>query len=134
MALLVYSDKCKFSGQIIEYIKTQPTLNEIIRYHNISTLGVPSKKITMVPTLVTNEGEMKVGGDVKKWLEKMVPFEFDSWDPRPSVSNIDGTEEPTLFEFDNFGQQLQPDISPELEAKISQNITDAMQKIRTSGA
>jgi hypothetical protein len=30
----------------------------------------------------------------------------------------------------NFGQQLQPEISPELEAKISQNITDAMQKIK----
>ena len=81
MALLVYSDKCKFSSQIIEFIKTQPSLNEIVRYHNISTLGVPSKKITMVPTLVTNEGVMKVGGDIKPWLESMIPFEFESWDP-----------------------------------------------------
>jgi hypothetical protein len=132
MALLVYSDKCKFSGQIIDYIKTQPSLNEIIRYHNISTLGVPSKKITMVPTLVTNEGAMKVGGDIKPWLETMIPFDFDSWDPSPGVcSNIDGTEVPTLFEFDNFGKQLQPDITPELEAKITANIADAMQKVRT---
>jgi hypothetical protein len=133
MALLVYSDKCKFSGQIIEYIKTQPSLNQIIRYHNITTLGVPSKKITMVPTIVTNEGVMKVGGDIKPWLESMIPFEFESWDPSPSsCSNIDGTEMPTLFEFDKFGQQLQPEITPELEAKISTNIADAMQQIRSS--
>ena len=133
MALLVYSDKCKFSSQIIEFIKTQPSLNEIVRYHNISTLGVPSKKITMVPTLVTNEGVMKVGGDIKPWLESMIPFEFESWDPSPSsCSNIDGTEMPTLFEFDNFGAQLQPEITPELEDKISSNVTDAMAKLRAS--
>jgi hypothetical protein len=39
---------------------------------------------------------------------------------------------PTLFEFDKFGQQLQPEITPELEAKISTNIADAMQQIRSS--
>jgi hypothetical protein len=133
MALLVYSDKCKFSSQIIEYIKTQPSLNEIIRYHNITTLGVPSKKITMVPTIVTNEGVMKVGGDIKPWLESMIPFEFESWYPNSiSCTNIDGTETPSLFEFDKFGQQLQPEITPELEAKISTDIADAMQKIRSS--
>jgi hypothetical protein len=86
----------------------------------------------MVPTLVTNEGAMKVGGEIKPWLETMVPFEFESWDPSPGVcSNIDGTENPTLFEFENYGQQLQPEITPEIENKISANIADAMQKIRT---
>lgn len=133
MALLVYSDKCKFSSQIIEFIKAHPSLNEIVRYHNISKLGVPSKKITMVPTLVTNEGVMKVGGDIKPWLESMIPSEFESWDPSPSsCSNIDGTEMPTLFELDNFGAQLQPEITPELESKISSNVTDAIAKLRTS--
>jgi|APCry1669189534_1035231.scaffolds.fasta_scaffold00597_8 hypothetical protein len=133
MALLVYSDKCRFSGQLMEYIKTQPSLNEVIRYHNVTTLGVPSKKITKVPTLVTNEGVMKVGGDIKPWLESMIPFEFDAWDASAGLcSSIDGTENSSLFEFDNFGQQLQPEITPELEAKISSNITDAMAKLRTS--
>jgi hypothetical protein len=133
MALLVYSDKCRFSSQIIEYIKTHPSLNEIIRYHNITTLGVPSKKITMVPTLVTNEGVMKVGGDIKPWLESMIPCEFDAWNASTGLcSSIDGTEEASLFEFDNFGQQLQPEITPDIEEKISSNVTDAMAKLRTS--
>jgi hypothetical protein len=133
MALLVYSDKCRHSMNIISYIKTQPSLLNIVRFHNISTNGVPSKKITMVPTLVTNEGNMMVGGDVKKWLENMVPCEFDSWDTTSrTCSNIDGTEEPTLFELNNYGQSLQPEITEALEAKISANVTDAMQSLRTN--
>jgi hypothetical protein len=86
----------------------------------------------MVPTLVTNEGVMKVGGDIKPWLESLVPFEFGAWDPCPFVSNIDGTEEPTLFEFENYGLQLQPEITPEIESKISMSVTDAMATLRTN--
>lgn len=62
MALLVYSDKCKHSQGIMAFIKSQPALLEIVRFHNVSTNGVPSAKITRVPTLVTNEGKMCVGG------------------------------------------------------------------------
>jgi hypothetical protein len=132
MALLVYSDKCKYSLHILDFIKAQPALSEIIRFHNVTTHGRPHEKITMVPTLVTNEGVMKVGGDIKPWLESMVPFDFDAWDSCPYVANLDGTEEPTLFEFENYGLQLQPEITAELEAKISTNIADAMATIRTN--
>lgn len=131
MALLVYSDKCKWSTDIIQFIKTQPTLLEIVRFHNISTQGVPSKKITKVPTLVTNNGDMKVGGEVKAWLVSMIPVEFESWDSTNNfVSNLDGSESQTLFELDNYGESLQPVLTPELEAKISTSVTDAYQKSR----
>jgi len=132
MALLVYSDKCKWSTDIIQFIKTQPTLIEIVRFHNISTQGVPSKKITKVPTLVTNNGDMKVGGEVKTWLVSMIPVEFESWDSTNNfVSNLDGSESRTLFELDNYGESLQPVLTPELEARISMSVTDAYQKSRT---
>lgn len=132
MALLVYSDKCKWSTDIIQFIKTQPTLIEIVRFHNISTQGVPSKKITKVPTLVTNNGDMKVGGEVKTWLVSMIPVEFESWDSTNIfVSNLDGSESRTLFELDNYGESLQPVLTPELEARISMSVTDAYQKSRT---
>lgn len=132
MALLVYSDKCKWSMEIIQFIKTQPTLIEIVRFHNISTQGVPSKKITKVPTLVTNNGDMKVGGEVKTWLVSMIPVEFESWDSTNNfVSNLDGSESRTLFELDNYGESLQPILTPELEAKISTSVTDAYQQSRT---
>ena len=131
MALLVYSDKCKWSMDIIQFIKTQPALLEIVRFHNITTQGVPSKKITMVPTLVTNEGQMKVGGEVKAWLTSMIPSEFESWSDTPSfTSNLDGTDAPGLFDLDRYGESLQPKLTPELEEKIAMSVTDAFQRAR----
>lgn len=64
MALLVYSDKCKWSQDTMTYIKTQPALLEIVRFWNVNDQGLPSKKITRVPTLVTNDGKMLVGQEV----------------------------------------------------------------------
>jgi len=116
---------------IIQFIKSQPSLIEIVRFHNITTSGVPSKKITKVPTLVTNDGVMKVGGEVKAWLTSMIPVEFESWEEGVGfVSNIDGTETPSLFELDRYGESLQPVITPELEERISMSVTDAYQKAR----
>ena len=132
MALLVYSDKCKWSADIMNFIKTQPSLIEIVRFHNINTAGVPSKKITRVPTLVTNEGQMLVGAEVKNWLMSMIPNDFDSWDGTGNLcSNLDGTENACLFDLDKYGESLQPIMTPELEEKISMNVTEAMQKART---
>jgi hypothetical protein len=132
MALLVYSDKCKWSMEIMQFIKSQPALIEIVRFHNVSTHGVPSKKITKVPTLVTNDGIMKVGGEVKAWLTSMIPSEFESWESSPDfVSNIDGSDTPTMFELDRYGESLQPTMTPELEERNAMSVTDASQKSRT---
>jgi hypothetical protein len=132
MALLVYSDKCKHSQGIIAFIKAQPSLLEIIRFHNVSTHGVPSNKITRVPTLVTNEGKMCVGGEVKTWLESMIPTTFCSWDASGSLcTNIDGTDSnDTFFETSKYGESLEPTWTPELEERISMSVTDAYQKAR----
>jgi hypothetical protein len=131
MALLVYSDKCKFSQEIIAFIKTQPALIEIIRFHNVTTAGVPSKKITRVPTLVTNEGQMCVGAEVKSWLVSMVPTDFESWDMGGGLcTNLDGTENPGMFDLDKYGESLQPILTPELESRISMSVTDAYQAQR----
>jgi hypothetical protein len=132
MALLVYSDKCKWSADIMNFIKTQPALIEIVRFHNINTAGVPSKKITRVPTLVTNEGQMLVGAEVKNWLVSMIPNDFGSWDGTGNLcSNLDGTENECLFDLEKYGESLQPMMTPELEEKIAMNVTEAMQKART---
>ena len=128
MALLVYSDKCKWSQDILLYIKTQPSLLEIVRFWNINTQGIPSSKITRVPTLVTNDGKMCVGQEVKAWLESMVPCDFDSWDAGGKCSNLDGTDDPSLFELESFGQSLQPRLTPELEARISGDVQDQFQQ------
>jgi hypothetical protein len=103
-----------------------------VRFHNVSTHGVPSNKITRVPTLVTNEGKMCVGGEVKSWLESMIPTDFCSWESSGSMcSNIDGTEtNDNLFEMSRYGESLEPLWTPELEQRISMSVTDAYQKAR----
>ena len=129
MALLVYSDKFKFSQEIIQFIKTQPPLIEIVRFHNVTVRGVPSKKIDRVPTLVTNDGKMCVGGEVKAWLVSMIPTDFECWDSgNKFCSNLDGTEDSNLFDLDKYGESLEPILTPELEEKISMNVNDAYQK------
>lgn len=128
MALLVYSDRCKHCAGIIAYIKTQPTLLKIIRFHNITTHGNPSKKITMVPTIVTDEGVLKTGQEVKSWLESMIPVEFDGI-TSGFGANLDDSEDPNgLFDLSRYGQSLQPVITKELEEKMSMNLADAVQK------
>jgi hypothetical protein len=127
MALLVYSDKCRWSQEILMYIKTQPALIEIVRFWNVNEQGIPSKKITRGPTLVTNDGKMLVGKEVQAWLESMVPCDFESWDSGAGA-NLDGTENPGMFEFDRYGESLQPRLTPELEAKIGGDVQDAYQK------
>ena len=132
MALLVYSDKCKHSQGIITFIKSQPALLEIVRFHNVSTNGVPSAKITRVPTLVTNEGKMCVGNEVKAWLESMIPTEFEFWDATGNLcTNIDGTDaNDNLFDMSKYGESLEPMWTTELEQKINMSVTDAYQKVR----
>lgn len=128
MALLVYSDRCQYSQDILTYIQTQPALIEIIRFHNVTTNGTPSKRITRVPTLVTNDGKLYVGSEVRTWLESMVPCDFESWDSTNDFcSNLDGSENNTLFELAKYGTPLQPKLTPELEARISKNVNEAYQ-------
>lgn len=133
MALLVYSDRCKYSQEIIGLIKSQPALIEIVRFHNVTTDGVPSKKITRVPTLVTNEGNMCVGAEVKAWLNSMIPTDFESWgcSGGASCTNLDGSESAGLFEIDRYGESLQPLLTPELEAKIAMSVQEAYQTKRS---
>jgi hypothetical protein len=71
---------------------------------------------------------MCVGKEVQAWLESMVPCDFDSWDAGGNCSNLDGTDDPNLFELDSFGQSLQPRLTPELEARIGGDVQDQFQQ------
>ena len=132
MALIVYSDKCRYCLETLSYIKTQPSLLQILRFHNVSTDGIPHQKITKVPTLVTNEGKLYVGAEVRTWLESMVPMEIVSFsDDRFSITNLDDTEdEGNLFNLDMYGVPLQPVVTPELNNRINKRTQDALSDYR----
>jgi hypothetical protein len=130
MALLVFSDKCSHSLDVISFIRSHPALIQIVRFHNVNTHGVPSKKIVRVPTLVTNDGQMLVGAEVKTWLTNTIPCEFENFESTgPSTSNFDGSEEASgsMFGLDRYGETLQPILTPELEEKIGRNVSEAYQ-------
>jgi hypothetical protein len=133
MATLVYSDRCQYSAQILKDIQSNPALLHIVRFHNVTTHGVPSKQITRVPTLVTNDGKILVGQEVRAWLQSMLPVpEVEGADYGPATTMIDGSDNPTegMFDFDSYGASLAPPMTPELEKKISQKVQDAYASIQ----
>ena len=102
-------------------------------FHNVSQLGVPSKQITRVPTLVTNDGKILVGNDVRQWIESMKPEqnveEFDQSTLATSMlDESDANESGNFFDVEHFHRSLAPPMTRELEEKINRKVQDAYQK------
>jgi hypothetical protein len=135
MATLIYSDKCQYSAQAIKSIQENPALLHIVRFHNVSTHGVPSKQITRVPTLMTNDGKLLVGQEVMNWLQSMVPVTVIEGTERGiATSMLDGSDDPTgdMFSLDNYGASLAPPMTPDLEKRINQKVQDAYASVQTA--
>ena len=133
MATLVYSDRCPYCAQVIQEIRENPALIHMIHFHNVSELGVPSKQITRVPTLVTNDGKIIVGNDVRQWIESMKPEqnveEFDQSTLAASMlDESDANESGDFFDIEHFHRSLAPPMTRDLEEKINRKVQDAYQK------
>jgi hypothetical protein len=130
MATLVYSDRCQYSAQVIRYVQDNPALLHIVKFHNVTTHGVPSKQITRVPTLVTNDGKYLIGNEVKNWLEGMVNTgdDFEAVEAMgPATSMLDGNDDEAgnFFNWENHGVSLAPAMTKELEERINRKVQDA---------
>jgi hypothetical protein len=131
MALLLYSRKCKHSMEIIDFIQQNQQLRQIVRFHDVNSQGIPqqySNKITRVPTMLTQNGKFLVGAEIKQWLLSLLPNQ--EWDNHgfggiKFASNLDGEEDGGLFSLNNYGQSLQPALTPELQAKIDKGVSEA---------
>jgi hypothetical protein len=131
MSLLIFSPQCNHSLDIIDYISKNETLKNIVSYHNINKLGIPPQfknKITRVPTLLTKNGKLLVGNEIKNWLESLLPVQeiemcgFGSCD-MTSLEESENNKQ--MFGLDNYGMSLQPSMTPELEEKINRSVNDA---------
>ena len=130
MSLLVYSPRCKHSMEIIEYIGKQPQLKQMVHYHNVNTQGIPPayrNKINRVPTMLTKNGKVLVGAEIKNWLDSLLPNkEVSHWgfSGSCSMTNLEGGDgDGDIFSLDNYGQSLQPAITRELEEKINRDVS-----------
>ena len=136
MSLLIYSPQCNHSLDVIDYINKHPQLKQIVRYHNINQLGIPTQyknKLTRVPTMLTKNGKLLVGNEIRNWLESLLPTqELETCNfsgascSSTSLDDNEGSGE--LFGLDNYGRSLQPAMTQELEDKINQSVSDAYNK------
>ena len=136
MSLLIYSPQCNHSLDVIDYINKHPQLKQIVKYHNINQLGIPPQyknKITRVPTMLTKNGKLLVGNEIRNWLESLLPVkELEMCNfgggvcSSTSLDDNEGSGE--LFGLDDYGRSLQPAMTPELEEKINQSVSDAYNK------
>jgi len=134
MALLIYSTKCQHSQDIIQFLNKNEQVKQLVQFHDINQLGIPpqyAQKISRVPTLLTKNGKILVGNEVKNWLQSLLPnedFEHQSLcgggGMSSTMSTFGGDSEGggDLFELDNYGQSLQPAMTPELQARISKKV------------
>lgn len=129
MATLMYSDRCQYSAQIIKLIQENPALVKVMRFHNVTTHGIPDKQVTRVPTLITNDGKLLVGLEVKAWVESMTPVHvveaLDSFGPATTMLDGTDSEVGSMFDLDRYGSSLAPTMTPELEQKINRKVQDA---------
>ena len=130
-ALLVFSPKCKHSLDILQFIDGNDQLKQIVQTHDVNRLGVPqqyAKQITRVPTMLTKNGKILVGNEIKAWLESLLPQTFTNCDLFSckgfGCSSLDGSEmdDGSMFSLDNYGRSLQPAMTKELQEKINQKV------------
>lgn len=132
MSVLIYSPRCKPSMELIDYISNQPQLKQLVRYHNVNTQGIPpayKNKITRVPTMLTKNGKILVGNEIKNWLESLLPNKtvensgiggFCSGFMTDLEDNDNNSD---IFSIDSYGTSLQPAMTRELEEKINRDVS-----------
>lgn len=130
MSLLIYSPRCKHSMEVVSYVDKIPQLKQMIQFHNINTRGIPPAyraKITRVPTMLTKNGKLLVGNEIKNWLDSLLPkkdIEHGSVSGfGGSMTSINGETASDMFRLDDYGQSLQPAMTKELEEKINREVS-----------
>jgi hypothetical protein len=133
MSLLIYSPRCKHSMDIIEYISKVPQLKQLVHYHNINTQGIPPNyrnKISRVPTMLTKNGKILVGNEIRNWLDSLLPKKEVEHSGIGafgcSMSTLDGNDTTEMFRLDEYGRSLQPAMTKELEEKINREVSKGM--------
>ena len=133
MSILIYSPKCAPSLDIIDYINKNEKFKHIVKFHNINELGIPPQfrnKISRVPTMLTKNGKLLVGNEIKNWLDSLLPSqEIENggfgWS---SMTSLNGETETDIFGLDDYGRSLQPPLTADLEAKIHRSVSEAYTK------
>jgi hypothetical protein len=101
---------------------------EQIKYLNVHETKIPSeykKELTHVPAIITNEGKLLLGPEVRQWALSLIPSEVESFDSK-AFASFDGNPNVIqyLFDLESYGTPLAPPMTPELKAKINKKTTN----------
>ena len=131
-ALLLYSERCQHCKSLMEFVNSNGQLKQLVKYHDVNRNGVPqqyAKQITRVPTMLTKNGKILVGNEIKQWLTSLLPNELTNWSITGSSmgTSLDDTEEDegSFFSLESYGRSLQPAMTQELQDRISKNVNEA---------
>jgi len=115
---------------VIEYINKVPQLKQLVHYHNINTQGIPpnyKNKINRVPTMLTKNGKILVGNEIKNWLDSLLPKKEVEHSGIGafgcSMTSLDGNDNTSMFSLEDYGKSLQPAMTKELEEKINREVS-----------
>ena len=140
-ALLLYSMRCQHSMNVLNTIQKNKALQSVIRLHDVNRHGVPQQllgKIDCVPALITKDGNIMTGKEVRNWVTSMIPEnkEVISMGFGGMGAGIQSLENPDendqdIFSLDSYGSSLAPQMTPELQQKIDMNVSDAYNKVQS---
>lgn len=130
--VLIFGEKCPYCIEVLKFIKDHPVLIPMIKTHNINRQGVP-EGIERVPMIITSSGEKHVGIEVLRWLEAMVPTNFEGgWCSECNAASFDEPfdEIGDSFPIDAYGITLAPPMTRELQNKIDKSVNEAYADIK----
>lgn len=137
-SVLIYSPKCNHSNDLIAYLNKHPEFKNVVKYHNVNTHGLPpalKDRVRSVPTLLTKTGKVLVGKEIQNWFQSLLPnkeitnLSFEGGFSSTFTSIDDGEDACDIgFDINNYGQSLQPAMTPDLERKITSDVTDSYSK------
>ncbi len=130
--VLIFSEKCPYCMEVLNFIKDHPILIPMVKTHEISRNGVP-EGITRVPAIITSHGERHVGIEVLRWLENMIPTSFEgkcSMEGGACPFDEPFDEIGDGFPLDSYGMSLSPHITKDLQQKIDKPLGEAYAEVK----
>ena len=126
-AYMFYSPRCEHCLEANKILENTPYADQI-EYLNVHQTEIPSeykKELTHVPAIITNEGKLLIGAEVRQWALSLIPTEIESFDAS-AIASFDGNPSVVqgLFDLESYGAPLAPPMTPELEAKINKKTTN----------
>ncbi len=131
--ILVFSPRCQHSRDTLAFLQAYPQLRQIVQLHDVSVSGIPpqyARYITRVPTLLTKDGKILVGNEIRAWFSSLMPTSITNKaiggaksGKLSSLTSLDGSDgSASLFNLNDYGKSLQPAITPEMQARINQKV------------